>query len=34
MCYNDLRRVEARPGLVWPAQPDSDIDFLNQRWCE
>ena len=32
---NDLRRVvDALPGLIWTAQPDGQIDFVNQRWCE
>ena len=28
------RVVDALPGLVWTAQPDGHIDFINQRWCE
>ncbi len=32
---DELRRaVDALPGLVWTAQPNGDVDFLNQRWCE
>ena len=32
---DDLSRVvDALPGLVWTAQEDGEIDFLNQRWCE
>jgi PAS domain S-box-containing protein len=32
---SDLRRVvDALPGLIWTAQPDGQIDFVNQRWCE
>ena len=26
--------IDTIPGLVWSAQPDGHIDFLNQRWCE
>lgn len=22
------------PGLVWSAQPDGHVDFLNKRWCD
>src|ERR1043165_5225967 len=28
------RAVDALPGLVWTADPDGQIDFLNQRWRE
>ena len=32
---DDLSRVvDALPGLVWTAQEDGEIDFLNQGWCE
>jgi PAS domain S-box-containing protein len=32
---NELVRIfDALPGLVWTAQPDGDLDFLNQRWCD
>jgi hypothetical protein len=34
MCYNDLCRVDALPGLVWSALADGDVDYPNQRWCE
>jgi PAS domain S-box-containing protein len=26
--------VDALPGLVWTAQPDGEVDFVNQRWRE
>ena len=26
------RAVDALPGLVWTADPDGQVDFLNQRW--
>jgi PAS domain S-box-containing protein len=29
-----IRVVDALPGLVWTAQVDGSIDFVNQRWCE
>jgi PAS domain S-box-containing protein len=28
------RTVDALPGLVWTAQPDGSIAFVNRRWCE
>jgi PAS domain S-box-containing protein len=31
---NDLSSVvDSLPGLVWTAQPDGQIDFLNRHWC-
>jgi PAS domain S-box-containing protein len=26
--------IDTIPGLVWSAQSDGHIDFLNQRWCD
>jgi PAS domain S-box-containing protein len=26
--------IDSIPGLVWTAQPDGHLDFLNQRWLE
>lgn len=26
--------VDTLPGLVWTAQPDGLVDFVNRRWCE
>jgi PAS domain S-box-containing protein len=32
---NDLRHiVDNLPGQVWTSQPDGQVDFLNQFWCE
>ena len=32
---NDLSSVvDSLPGLVWTAQPDGQVDFLNRHWCE
>jgi PAS domain S-box-containing protein len=32
---NDLSSVvDALPGLVWSADPDGRVDFLNSHWCE
>ena len=32
---NELSRVvDALPGLVWTALPDSHVDFVNRAWCE
>ena len=25
--------VDSLPGLVWTAQPDGQVDFLNRHWC-
>ena len=31
---NDLSSVvDSLPGLVWTAQPDGQVDFLNRHWC-
>ena len=31
---NDLSSVvDLLPGLVWTAQPDGQVDFLNRHWC-
>ena len=31
---NDLNSVvDSLPGLVWTAQPDGQVDFLNRHWC-
>jgi PAS domain S-box-containing protein len=31
---NDLSSVvDSLPGLVWTAQPDGQVDFLNRYWC-
>jgi PAS domain S-box-containing protein len=32
---DELRRlVDALPGLIWTAQANGQIDFVNRRWCE
>src|ERR1700737_3682808 len=33
---NDQFRIaiDTIPGLVWTAQPDGYVDFLNQRWLD
>lgn len=31
---NELQRVvDALPGMVWTATPDSSVDYVNEAWC-
>jgi PAS domain S-box-containing protein len=34
MNHQHSNLVDALPSLVWTAQPDGLVDFVNRRWCE